>query len=141
MREEQVWEKLREVCVVPKLIYMVRITEKLGEGVPDTTWCLPDVDKAGWLELKVTETIVPKRTKIPWKSPAQPLWLYMWANRGGRAGCLLRNKKDGVWYFWKAEGSVEWNTMIQTPDAFLPENITASREGFSPDWLRACLLV
>jgi hypothetical protein len=118
---------------------MVRITEKLNEGVPDTTFCLPS-GESGWVELKAIDSTPGPMTKIPWKSPAQPLWLYTWAQRGGMAGCLLRVNRTDEWLWWKAQGTVEWNRMIKTPEAFNNENITAKQIGFSVEWLMDCLL-
>lgn len=134
--EVRMWELLRAKVVVPRHIHMVRITEKLNDGVPDTTFCLPS-GESGWVELKAIDHYKPG-VSIPWKSPAQPLWLYTWAQRGGMAGCLLRVNSSDLWYWWKAEGTVEWNRMIKGPEAF--QNVTAIKQGLSVEWLVDCLL-
>jgi hypothetical protein len=137
--EVRMWEKIRERAVVPRHIHMVRITEKLNDGVPDTTFCLPS-GESGWVELKAIDNTPGPLTKIPWKSPAQPLWLYTWAQRGGTAGVLLRVNRTDEWLWWQAKGTVEWNRMIKTPEAFNKENITSCRVEFSVEWLVDCLL-
>jgi hypothetical protein len=135
--EMRMWDVIRDKAVVPRHIHMVRITEKLNDGVPDTTFCLDD-GSAGWVELKAIDTLNVGKTVIPWKSSAQPLWLYTWAQRGGMAGCLLRVNRTDEWYWWRAQGTFDWLKMIKTPDAF--KNVTAVRIGFSVEWLVACLL-
>lgn len=134
--EMRMWELLRSKAVEPRHIHMVRITEKLNEGVPDTTFCLPS-GESGWVELKAEDKLR-EGMRIPWKSPAQPLWLYTWAQRGGMAGCLMRINASDIWYWWKAQGTVEWNRMIKTPEAF--DQATSVHIGFSVEWLVDCLL-
>lgn len=137
--EVRMWDLIREKAVVPRHVHMVRITEKLNDGVPDTVYCLPS-GESGWCELKAIDRWNSK-TVIPWKSPAQPLWLYTWAQRGGTAGVLLRVNESDNWVWWKAQGTVAWNRMIKTSDAFLAENITSIKYGgFSVEWLVDCLL-
>jgi hypothetical protein len=132
--EKVMWEHMRDR--VGELMLMERITEKLNEGVPDVSWCHGETDTAGWLELKVLDKpaktlMTEKRWVIPFKSPAQPLWLYRWAKNGGRAGVLLRTSDD-MWIFWRAEGTVEWLKMIQSAEAFDVRNITNRTNPFSP---------
>lgn len=105
--ESVMWQHLAQHA--GPLLTMERIDAKRQEGVPDVSWCHGVSDTAGWLELKVVQVeFVPDRVRIPWKSPAQPLWLYRWARRGGRAGILLRDSTDS-WYFWRAFGSASWH--------------------------------
>lgn len=135
--EVRMWELIRARAVVPRHIHMVRITEKLNDGVPDTTFCLPS-GESGWVELKAEDRFKSGVTCIPWKSPAQPLWLYTWAQRGGMCGVLMRLNQSDTWMWWQAKGTVEWNRMIKTPEAF--NNITSTSNGFSVEWLVDCLL-
>jgi hypothetical protein len=130
------WDLLRRKVVEPRHVHLVRITEKLNEGVPDITFCLPS-GAAGWMELKA-EDRYRKGMKIPWKSPAQPLFLYTWAQRGGAAGCLMRINSTDEWYWWRARGSVEWNRMIKTEEAF--NNYDSYKKVFSVEWLVENLL-
>lgn len=135
--EVRMWDLIREKVVVPRVVHMVRVTEKLNDGVPDTAYCLPS-GESGWCELKAEDQYRDGLSRIPWKSPAQPLWLYTWAQRGGTCGVLMRINSTDMWYWWQARGTVEWNRMIKTPEAF--DNADDFRIGFSVDWLVKCLL-
>lgn len=108
MSEKQMWEYLRPKLA--PLLKVERITERLNEGVSDVVYARSKTEM-GWVELKVTSK---PRGRIPWKSPAQPLFLTSWAARGVRAGVLVRVEEDNSFWYWRADGTIEWNRIIQT---------------------------
>lgn len=112
--ESVMWEHFR--AKVEGSLGVERIDAKRVEGVPDVVWCHGPTDKAGWIELKVIDKpFVRGSLRIPWKSPAQPLWLGNWARRGGRAGILLRDAEDSWWY-WEAQPDAAWHKAMLSKD-------------------------
>lgn len=105
--ESVMWDYFR-VKMEAARVGVERIDAKRVEGVPDVVWCHESSDTAGWIELKVIDRAFGDGVRIPWKSPAQPLWLGNWVRKGGRAGILLRDAEDSWWY-WKADVSAAWH--------------------------------
>lgn len=128
MSENNAWQYLRDR--LKPHIHIERFTDRISEGVPDTCYVFND-RTTGWLELKYLPRLSPT-SKIPWKSPAQPLWLNRWTRKGGVAGILMRTGDD-EWLYWRAEPDPRWCGWISSPKAF--ENPHLYTQGLQLDAL------
>lgn len=98
MLEKRFWARLR--VLLQDSLHMVRVTERLQEGVPDVLWQDRSSAACGWIELKSGS----------WIRMDQAAFLSSWVRHNGLASLVVWHEKKTHLYYARKE--VGWSKAI-----------------------------